>query len=433
MRQRFYYYIEGKLPQDPSQWKYIRREVECDDTFDGELIMVAFPIKTMKEISSVLSHFQLREDPEYFLSECKEMVSVPEKHVDQKGKGKIAFQSYFHTFPDSINSFFDDAVVIVILHPRVADNSIHRDYSIIGYIHVNRIEFKSPDGEVHKGYYYNMLRLSETTIDGEAIFRRKRIFTTLFNVLLDVAIVEDVSFTYASMGRENQAIKDALKMNSERIGRFFETFPVTINTHINLIFGSSGAGKRLVDISNDKEALHEYYLRIREIRGRYLFDQLHSEEKFSSMLDRILKSSPTSRVFMLPDEAGNMEAACLAINWGDYLHLKLKNPKGFFKMIDSIGIKDKILYVTLLAGKPSSARQLVKGVAYKFRKEHGVHVTLLTSHDGDPYIDVKKSIIHDPYVYMIIIKDRMDVYEAMRDHSKDENGNVRLFIDTPML
>ncbi len=433
MKQRYYYYIEGKSFPNSSQLKYIRREIECEDTFDGELIIIAFPIEFLKEITSVFSDFNLRDDVEYFYSECKEIVGVPEKHVNEKGRGKISFQSYFHKFPDSINSFFDDAVVIVILHPQEVGNTVRRDYNIIGYIHVNRIDFKCPEGRVHKGYYYNMLRLSESTVNGEPIYRRKRVFSTLFNALLDVAELQDVSFTYASMGRENQAIIDALKMNSERIGRFFETFRVQINTHINLLWGSGSSAKKLVDISSDKAALREYYSRIQSIRSRYLFNQLHSEERFFGMVDRILGSSPTSRVFMMPDKAGNMDAACFAINWGDYLHLKLQNPKGFFKMIDSIGIKDKILYLTLLTGTPAGVRQLIKGTAHKFRKDQGVHVTLLPSHDGDPYFEVKKSIIHDPYVYMVIIKDRMEIYEAMREHSKDAEGKVRLFIDTPML
>lgn len=433
MKQRHYYYVEGKAFPNSSQLKYIRRDIECEDTFDGELIIIAFPIEYLKEITSVLPDFNLRDDVEYFYSECKEIVGVPEKHVNEKGKGKISFQSYFHKFPDSINSFFDDAVVIVILHPQEGGNAGRRDYSIIGYIHVNRVDFKSPDEQVHKGYYYNMLRLSESAINGEAIYRRKRIFSTLFNALLDVAEIEDVSFTYASMGRENQAIIDALKMNSERIGRFFEIFRVRMNTHINLTWGSGSAAKKLVDISGDKEALREYYSKIRSIRSRYLFNQLHSEERFFGMIDRILGSSPTSRVFMMPDAAGNMDAACFAINWGDYMHLKLQNPKGFFKMIDSIGIKDKILYLTLLVGTQGGVRQLIKGTAHKFRKKHGVHVTLVPSHDGDLYSEAKKGIIHDPYVYMVIIKDRMEIYEAMREHSKDAEGSVRLFIDTPML
>jgi hypothetical protein len=433
MKQRHYYYIEGHTSPDSSKLKYIRREINCEDTFDGELIIIAFSIKFLKEITAVFSDFNLRDDVEYFFGECKEIVGVPEKHVDEKGKGKLSFQSYFHKFPDSINSFFDDAVVIVILHPQEGGNPVRRDYNIIGYIHINCIDFKSPDGGVYNGYYYNMLRLSESTVNGEPIYRRKRVFSTLYNALLDVAELQDVSFTYASMGRENQAIIDALKMNSERIGRFFETFRVRINTHINLIWGSGRSAKKLVDISTDKEALREYYSKIQTIRSQYLFNQLHSEERFFGMVDRILGSSPTSRVLMMPDDAGNMDAACFAVNWGDYMHLKLQNPKGFFKMIDSIGIKDKILYITLLVGAPASARQLIKGVAYKFRKQHGVHVTLLPSHDGDPYSEVKKATIHDPYVYMVIIKDRLEIYKAMREHSKDAEGGVRLFIDTPML
>jgi hypothetical protein len=433
MKQRHYHYVEGRTFPDSSRLKYIRRDIECEDTFDGELIIIAFPIAFLKEIPSVFQDFKLRDDVDYFYSECKEIVGVPEKHVDEKGKGKISFQSYFHKFPDSINSFFDDAVVIVILHPQEGGDSGRRDYRIIGYIHVNRIDFKCAEGRVHKGYYYNMLRLSESTVNGESIYRRKRIFSTLFNALLDVAEIEDVSFTYASMGRENQAIIDALKMNSERIGRFFEIFRVRMNTHINFFWGSGSSAKKLIDISDDKEALRAYYSKIQGIRSQYLFNQLHSEERFFGMVDRILGSSPTSRVLMMPDKAGNMDAACFAINWGDYLHLKLQNPKGFFKMIDSIGIKDKILYLTLLVGSPDGVRELIKGTAYKFRKKHGVHVTLLPSHDGDAYSEVKKGIIHDPYVYMIIIKDRLDIYEAMREHSRDAEGNVRLFIDTPML
>ena len=58
MKQRHYYYIEGKAFPNSSQMKYIRREIECEDTFDGELIMIAFPIKFLKEVSSVFSDFR---------------------------------------------------------------------------------------------------------------------------------------------------------------------------------------------------------------------------------------------------------------------------------------------------------------------------------------------------------------------------------------
>ena len=351
-KKRHYYYIEGKDPANPSQLKYIRRDIECDDAFDGDLVMLAFPISLMKEISSVLSQFHLRNDADFFYSECKEVVSVPEKHVNEKGEGNITFQSYFHKFPESVQYFFDDATVIVMLHPQEAtDASGNHDYNMIGYIHANHIDFKDTKGELHQGYYYNVLRLSERTVNGKPIYRRKRIFTTMFSILLDITVLKDMHFVYASMGRENQAINDALKMNSARHGKLFETFPMLNNSHANIIFGSSGNAKKLVDISDNKEKLHEYYLKIKETRGTFVFNQLHTEERFLSMVNRILKSSPTSRIYMLPDEKGNILSAGFFINWGDYLHLKLQNPTGIIKVIDSLRITDKLL-VPILLGRP---------------------------------------------------------------------------------
>jgi hypothetical protein len=234
------------------------------------------------------------------------------------------------------------------------------------------------------------------------------------------------------MGRENQAINDALKMNSQRHGKFFETFPMRNNTHINFVIGSSSAAAKLVDISNDKEALREYYYKVQQTRSNFVFNQLHSEANFQSYVNRILQSSPSSRIFMLPDAKGNFDAAGFIINWGDYMHLKLQNPKGLFKFIDSLKITDKLLYPTLLVGPKENVRQLIKGAAHRFRKEHGVQVTVLNAHEGDPHFEVKKSILYDPFLYFVIY-DRPEIYNAMKEHSKDAENNVRLFIDTPML
>jgi hypothetical protein len=110
----------------------------------------------------------------------------------------------------------------------------------------------------------------------------------------------------------------------------------------------------------------------------------------------------------------------------------LQNPKGIFKVVDAMQISDKILYPTLLVGEPAKVKEMVKGAAYKFRKEHGVQVTVLNATDGDPHYEIKKSIISDPFVYFVIY-DRPETYEAMKTHSKDEKGNIRIFIDTPML
>ncbi len=429
---RHYYNIEGNDPQNPSQLKYSRREIECDDAFEGDLVMMSFPIKMMDEISSVLSNFGLRSDAEYFYSECREIVSVPEKHVNEKGEGKFAFQSYFHKFPESVNSFFDDATVVVILHPHGTTNNGLQDYNMICYIHCNHITFKSPTGQLHNGYYYNVLRMSEQTVDGKPIYRRKRIFTTMFSILLDLTIVNDMHFVYASMGRENQAIVDALKMNSQRTGKFFEMFPMRNNTHITLITGSSSSEKKLVDISNNKEALKEYYARVKEATGNYVFSQMHSEENFNNMVKRILSSSPSSRIYMLPDERGNFDAAGFFINWGDYMHLKLQNPKGFFKAIAAMKITDCVLYPTLLVGTPQRVRSMIKGASKKFRRDHGTQVMVLNAINGDPHTEIKKSIIYDPFMYFVIY-DRPEEYQAMKEHSKDTQGNVRIFIDTPML
>lgn len=432
MKQRHYYYIEGKDASDSSSLKYIRRDIECDDAFDGDLILLAFPIGLMPEISSVLKHFGLRDDAEFFYSECKEVVSVPEKHVNAKGEGKLTFQSYFHKFPESVSNFFDDAKVVVILHPLDSTNPECRDYNMIGYIHANYIDFPSPDGKMNKGFYYNVLRLSEQTVNGEAIYRRKRIFTTLFSVLLDFATLEDIHFGYASMGRENQAINDALKMNSERHGKYFETFPMWNNTHVNLVIGSSSAAKKLVDISKDREALKEYYAKLKTLHNNFVFNQLHTEDLFFALVNRILRSSPTSRIFMVPDAKGNFDAAGFTINWGDYMYLKLQNPKGLFKVIDSLKLTDKILYPTLLVGSDGNVRQLLKGAAYKYKKEHGVQVTTMNALYGDPHFKVKKSIIQDPFVYFVIY-DRPLQYQAMKESSMNEKGEVQIFIETPML
>lgn len=433
MKKRQYQYITGKDPANPSKLKYTTHDIECDDTFEGELVMLVFPIALLKEISTVLSEFHLRDDPEYFYSECKEVVSVPEKHVNEKGEGQITFQSYFHKFPESVQYFFDDALVVVLLHPQeTTDAKGNRDYNMIGYIHANIIDFKDHTGQLHKGYYYNVLRLSERTVNGKPIYRRKRLFTSMFSILLDLVTLNDYHFVYASMGRENQAINDALKMNSARNGKFFETFPMLNNSHANIIFGSASASKKLVDISDNKEMLHQYYLKIKETREKQLFNQLHCEERFQDMVKRILGSSPTSRIYMLPDEKGNILCAGFFINWGDYLHVKLQNPTGLLTVVDSLKITDKLLVPILLVGPVESVRTLVKGAAYKFRKQHKVHITVLNGTPGDPYYEFKKGMIKDNYVYFVIY-DRPETYEAMKEYSKDTQGNVRLFIDMPML
>ncbi|MCS6933832.1 MAG: hypothetical protein NZM35_01600 [Chitinophagales bacterium] len=430
-KQRHYYYISGK--SENGQLEYTKRIIYCDDRFEDDLVMLAFPISLMKDISSILKNFKLRDDAEFFYSECREIVSVPEKHVNEKGEGKLTFQSYFHRFPDSVSHFFDDAIVVVVLHPhgRFNDEGL-QDYNMIGYIHANIISFKNADDEVLQGYYYNVLRMSEATVNGEAIYRRKRIFTTVFSVLLDIVIINDVHFVYANMGRENQSILDALKMNSKRTGKLYETFPMRNNTHVNLLLGRKKHAAALTDISHNEELLRAYYAMIHETRQNYVYYQLHNERLFFNMVNRILGSSPNSRFYALLDNAGKIDAAGFFVCWADYMYLKLQNPKGLFKVIDQLKITDKLLYATLFTGKPEHVKKLIQGAAYLYRKEHGIQLTVLNAHDGDPYSELKKSVIYDPFVYFTIY-DRAEMYEKMKNRSKDEKGNVRIFIETPML
>jgi len=431
-KQRHYYYIEGFDPANPSKVKYTERPIESDDTFEDDLIMLAFPLDMLKNVSSVLSAFNLRDDSEYFFNECREVVSVPEKHVNEKGEGKLTFQSYFHKFPDSVTPFFEDLIAVVMIHPREKKDGNYRDYNMIGYINVNKIEFKDHQGNIHPGYYYNVLRMSEATVGGEAIYRRKKLFSCMFSVLLDLVTVNDVHFVYANMGRENQGILDALHKNTERNGKFYETFPMRNNTHVNFVMGSKSAEKKLVDISHDKARLKEYYQMIHDLRGNYMFNQYFTEEKFFNLIDRILGSSSTSKVYMIPDENNKIAAAGFFVNWADYLYVKLQNPKGFFKLIDSLQITDRILLATQLVGEPAQTRQLLKGATQYFKSKHKVKVTLLNGHDGDKHFEVKKSVIYDPFLYFVIY-DRPELYAALKEHSKDEHGNIRLFVDTPML
>jgi hypothetical protein len=135
---------------------------------------------------------------------------------------------------------------------------------------------------------------------------------------------------------------------------------------------------------------------------------------------------------MIPKADGSIDAAMIALNWGDYFSLKLENPKGFYKFVDNLKISDKILYPILLTGSAKGMKTLLKGAAYYFRKKHGVHITLLNSFPGDPYEKCKKSIIYDNYQFFII-SDRTDWLEKLKNKSEQNDGNVKFFIEHPIL
>jgi hypothetical protein len=135
---------------------------------------------------------------------------------------------------------------------------------------------------------------------------------------------------------------------------------------------------------------------------------------------------------MLPNAKGGIEAACIAVNWGDYFALTLDNPKGFFKFLASLKLTDRLLYPIHIVGSVSGVQTLLKGIASKYLKEHKVYLSIINSYDADQYAAVKKGFLHDDYIFFII-SDRLDHLNRLKEQSKSADGKVRFFIDNPIL
>ena len=90
-----------------------------------------------------------------------------------------------------------------------------------------------------------------------------------------------------------------------------------------------------------------------------------------------------------------------------------------------------ILYFWQTVGEPAWVEKMYRGIAQKYLKEYKVKMGLYNYYDGDPYTDIKKSIINDPFNYFVIY-DRPELYQKLKETSKDKDGNVRIFIDTPV-
>jgi hypothetical protein len=430
MKNRSYQYI---LEKKENGYNYKTIEIESEDSFEKDLIILAFPMSELNHADKILGQFGLREDTEYFYEQCREVISVPEKHINEKGEGKLTFQSYFHNFPHSVTAINDKAIVVVALQPKEESNADgKKDYWLVGYIHANVYDFKDLDGSVHEGFYYNMLRISERSENGIKVYRRKKIFTLVFSVLHSLVDVYGVHFAYAAMGKENQAINDALVLNSSKYNKHFEKFPMRTNTKINFLFGNKSASQKLVDITNDTVRLKEMYAKMIADKGSYVFQMYHHEGEFLRMVENIKSYSKSSAVYMIPDASGNLEAACVAMNWGDYFLFTLENPTGIFKLIASLKLTDNLLYPLCIVGSEKGVDTLLKGITYKYRKEHKCHLTLLNSYPGDPHFKSKQSFIFDEYQFFII-SDRKEHFDKLKDQSKDEAGNVRYFIDNPIL
>lgn len=429
MKHREYFYIGDKTA---TGYDYKTIPIESEDVFDSPLLILAFPMKEMGNVGEILSQFGYQSNQDYFFEQCREVISVAEKHQTEKGEGKISFQAYFHNFPNSVAEVNDRAIVVVVLHPKTSDSNGPKDYWLTCYIHANVFDFKDLDGKTHEGFYYNMLRISGRTEAGEKVYRRKKIFTLVFSVLHSLVDVYGLHFAYASMGKENQAIVDALVTNSKKYQKHFERFSIKNNTIISRFFRRKSAAAKLVDITNDEARLREMYHLLNQQTANYVFQLYHNVEEFLKMINSLKSYSKTSKVLMTLDTNGNIAAACVAMNWGDYFQFVLENPKGLFKLVSSMKLTDHLLYPFCLCGSPEEVNTLLRGVAYNYSKQHKNHLIVMNSYAGDPYAKVKDSLIFDEYMFFIIT-DKLDHFNRLKEQSKDSAGNVRFFIDNPIL
>ena len=429
MQKRNYKRVEKNAE---GNFSYKTLDIDSYDIFEDELEIIVTDINNMNEMGKILDLLDFVPDTDYFFHQCKDVISVPEKHINDKGQGKFTFQTYFHNFPQSALSINNNALVVAVLHPQTLNKDGKREFNVVGYIHVNRFDVYH-DNERFDGYYYNMLRISERIENNKKIYRRKKIFTLMFSIMHSiVGVEENIAFTYGAMGKENQAINEALELNSKLYEKHYEKWAFSNNTQINKIFGSKDAFKKCVDISNDKEKLREFYHKLKEQKEHYAFFHLNTEEEFFAMLEKVFQYSKSSKVFMIPDEKGNIDAACFAVNWGDYFSFQLENPQGLFKVVDNMKLTNKILYPIMIVGKPETADTLLRGIASHYNKEYKCKVTNLNSYKGDIYNKTKKSLLNDDYLFLIICND-VEKLNAMKERSRGVDGNVKLFIDIPVL
>ena len=95
-------------------------------------------------------------------------------------------------------------------------------------------------------------------------------------------------------------------------------------------------------------------------------------------------------------------------------------------------LSGNILYPIMVVGSPKNADTLLKGIASHYNKTYKCKVTVLNSYDGDPYFKTKKSMLKDDYLFLIICNDVKKLND-MKEKSKGLDGNVKLFIDIPLL
>ncbi len=440
LRKRRHYHVHnGRLERQNGHQEFkfdvTTTDIESEDIFEDDLLLLSFPIEYFSNIDSVLKQFNLKENSDFFIDQCKDVIAVSENHQSESGDGKMSFQAFFHNIPESVISVNDTAIVVLAINPEtdpeIAASPVN--YHIAGYIHANIFHFQpEPDSDnIEMGYYYNMLRISEKEVNGINIYRRKKVFSLMFSILHSLTEQNDVKFAYACMGKENESIKAALHSNSNRFKKHYERLPFTIFSKINMIYGSKKFSKQLVEITDNKEMLKKMYKMVHEKMSRYLFYPHLTEESFFNLIEKLKSYSKSSGVFMIPDENGEIASATIALNIGDFFMFKIKNPKGIFRLIQATGIMENFLRVLLSVGDAEPFQKLLKGLSYKYNKEHNVGVTFLPTYIGDPYYKVCKSLLDDEYMFFVICRDKQNL-QNLKKLAADNQGNDRLFVDHPI-
>jgi len=447
MKKRTYHYffddnskhqVKDKLPLENGKSLFYKNiEIDCFDEYPDELVLLALPIQYLHQIGNILEFKNLSNSSENFFNQCREVIAVSEKHQNKQGsEGKMNFQVYFHNFPASLESINDKAIVVVALAPSKIelDDNNNRFYKVACYLHANEFWFakNQETKELVPAYYYNILRVSEEQINGKKIYRRSGVFSSVFGVLLDLTIQNDIHFAYATMGKENVKIKNALIKLANSYNKQYDFIPTKSHSKITFWYGNDKCKKELVDITNNQEQLEVLYHKNQKIRAKYMFNQYPRLEDFLHTYKKIISYSKTTKTFMRVDENGKMTAACIALSWGDYLSFVLENPKGFFRIVEKLKVTEKLVYGWFTVGDPKEVGKLYKGISKYYREQHGIKMLVMTSYAGDPYKKQKASLVHDPTNYFVI-HDRPEEYQKLKEYSKDKNGNARIYVDAPLM
>ncbi len=438
-KRKHYHIYNGNISEEnnerPFTFNVNMTTIESEDKFQDDLLLLSFPIEYFPHVKFILQHFNLNDNYDNFIKQCKDVIAVAENHQNESG-GKMSFQSLFHNIPESICSVNDTAVVVLAINPT--QDPIHSsspvNYHIAGYIHANLFEFQpyKDSNKTEKGYYYNMLRISEREENGVKIYRRMKVFSLMFSILNSIGKQNNVDIAFACMGKENESIKRALHSNAQRFGQYYERIPFMAFSKVNRFYGSKKYNKQIVEITHDVEMLKKMYRKIDKKMSNYLFYNQLSEDQFISFIKKLTSYSKSSGVFMIPDSKGEILTATVAVNWGDFFMFQIQNPKGLFKAIRASGVMKKFLRFLMSVGEAQDYKKLIKGLSYKFHKEHNVGVTFLASYDGDPYFKVSKSIIDDKYIFFTICRNEKTL-KAYKEQAIDEHGILRMFIDHPII